>query len=382
VAETAGHRLVCLDADSGKELWSFIADGRIDGPPRLVRGRAVFGCRDGSVYCLDAADGTLAWRFQAAPSSRLITAYGQLESAWPVFGAVPVAGDTVLVSAGRHPDADGGIAVWGLKLATGAIAWKRTIDHPRNPIILPQTGDKFKPAKAEMTQIFDPNRVTNDVMSADKSVFFVGNKRMQVADGADCEVNPEFQLMLGWGNFGSPVRRPSQLDLGGPGGWGGQWGILDDNLYRYKTENGKLVRGSRQGVNGRPICIAKDHIVVQLYLANSGGLAPLVCYPRSAAQDGSPHLWEVPERELRPDIKTGPAANSMIVAGDRIVMTTSVYEGQHRYPSNSPLMIRSLEDGKLLHNETLPVPTVDHGLAVDNGRLYLSLDDGTVMCME
>jgi outer membrane protein assembly factor BamB len=387
VAETTGHRLVCLDADSGKELWSFPTSARIDGPPRLVRGRAVFGCRDGSVYCLDAADGTLAWRFLAAPSNRFITAYGQLESAWPVFGAVAVSGETVLAAAGRHPEADGGISVWGLKLATGDILWNRVVNRERDPVILPQTGGKFQPPKAEMTQIFDANRVVNDLIIADKTVFVVGGKRMQVADGADCPEepkHPEFQLMPSWGNFASPVRRVGQNDLGGPGGWGGQWGIMDDNLVKYSLDKqtGKLVAGRKGGVFGRPICVDSDHILIQLYGDRHGGLEPLICYPRSAARDGGQQLWEVSERELRRDVKSATAANSMIVAGDRIVMTTSIYEPGDRNASTSQLSIRSLADGKLLHTETLPVPTVDHGLATANGRLYLSMDDGTVMCME
>jgi outer membrane protein assembly factor BamB len=382
VAEVSGHRLVCLDADSGKELWSFFTGARIDGPPRLVRGRAVFGCRDGSVYCLDAADGALAWRFMAAPSNRLITAYSQLESAWPVYGAVAVSGDTVLAAAGRHPEADGGISVWGLKLGTGAIAWKRVLDHPRDPITAPHTGEKFKVSKAEMTQIFDPNRVVNDVITADKNVFILGGKRMQVADGADCPESPEFHLMPTWGSYASPVRRPSQSDLGGPGGYGGQWGIQDDNLYRYKAEGGGAPqKGSKPGIWGRPICVGSDHIAIQLYATNSGGLSPLVCYPRSAAKDGGPHLWEV--NDLRPagkDIAT--AANSMILAGDRLVMTTSVYKTGDRAPNYSPLTVRSLATGQVLSSQDLPVPTVDHGLAVANGRLFLSLEDGSVVCME
>jgi|GEM_PF-5475974 len=386
VAETAGRRLVCLDADTGKELWSFVTEGRIDGPPRLTRGRAVIGCRDGSVYCLDASDGALAWKFQAAPSSRLITAYGQLESVWPVYSAIPVVGDSVLVSAGRHPESDGGIAVWALNLATGNINWKRTLDNPRNPIAVAHAGGKIKASKSEMENIFAPNRVSNDVMIADKNVFVMGGKRMQVADGKDIAEHAEFFLMPNWGSYSSPVRRPSQLNLNGPGGWNAQWGLADDNLYRYKVEEGKLKKGSKPGVWGRPICITKDYIVVQLYHANNGALGELVCYPRSAAKDSGPHLWELPSRELRPEIvnRLAPAvaANSMIVAGDRIIMTTSVYDPGARFPSFSPLMIRDLATGKLLHSETLPLPTVDHGIAVADGRLYISLDDGSLLCME
>ena len=59
-----------------------------------TRERVLFGSADGWVYCLGAADGQLVWRFRAAPAERLVAAYGQLESLWPVHGAVLVQNDT------------------------------------------------------------------------------------------------------------------------------------------------------------------------------------------------------------------------------------------------------------------------------------------------
>ncbi len=101
VAVRDGHRLVALDARSGKQLREFTADGPIDSPPTFWRGRVLFGCRDGRIYCVQADDGQLAWRFLAAPDRRQIDAFGQLESAWPVAGSVLVAGGKVCAVAGR-----------------------------------------------------------------------------------------------------------------------------------------------------------------------------------------------------------------------------------------------------------------------------------------
>ena len=49
------------------------APGRVDSPPTLHQGRAIFGCRDGYVYCLTADDGKLVWRFRAAPIDQRIS---------------------------------------------------------------------------------------------------------------------------------------------------------------------------------------------------------------------------------------------------------------------------------------------------------------------
>ncbi len=57
VAEIDAHRVVALDARTGKQLWAFTASGRIDSPPTIHRGLCLFGSRDGRIYCLDASDG-------------------------------------------------------------------------------------------------------------------------------------------------------------------------------------------------------------------------------------------------------------------------------------------------------------------------------------
>ena len=70
VADADGHRLCALDATSGREAWQFTTGTRIDSPPTIFRGRALFGGRDGYVYSVTTADGTLAWRVLAARADR------------------------------------------------------------------------------------------------------------------------------------------------------------------------------------------------------------------------------------------------------------------------------------------------------------------------
>lgn len=59
-------------------------------PCARTRRRVLFGSRDGWVYCLQASDGQLVWRFRAAPEERKMMAFEQLESTWPVHGSVLV----------------------------------------------------------------------------------------------------------------------------------------------------------------------------------------------------------------------------------------------------------------------------------------------------
>jgi len=119
VAEKNNCLLHALDEGSGDERWSFVADGRIDSAPTWTSGYLYFGCRNGTVYCLDSEDGTLVWKFLAAPSRCLITSYERTESAWPVHGSVLVQDGKVYCTAGRSTFLDGGISCWALDARSG-----------------------------------------------------------------------------------------------------------------------------------------------------------------------------------------------------------------------------------------------------------------------
>ncbi len=119
VASVHTHSINALDAATGKELWSFTAGGRIDSPPTIWRGRALFGSADGHVYCLNAADGRLMWRYRAAPEDQRMMALEQVESVWPVHGSVLVQDDVLYCVAGRSMFLDGGLRLLRLDPRTG-----------------------------------------------------------------------------------------------------------------------------------------------------------------------------------------------------------------------------------------------------------------------
>ena len=62
-ADVDGHAVCAMNAADGKIVWRFSTEGRVDSPPTYHQGLLLFGSRDGSAYCLRAADGALAWRF-------------------------------------------------------------------------------------------------------------------------------------------------------------------------------------------------------------------------------------------------------------------------------------------------------------------------------
>jgi len=119
VARVDDHSVQALDADSGELVWSFTAGGRVDSPPTIWQGRALFGSADGCVYCLSADDGQLVWRYRAAPEDWQMMAFDQVESLWPVHGSVLVENDVLYCVAGRSMFLDGGLRLLRLDPKTG-----------------------------------------------------------------------------------------------------------------------------------------------------------------------------------------------------------------------------------------------------------------------
>jgi outer membrane protein assembly factor BamB len=139
IAKVDEHTLYAIDATTGAIKWNYTVGGRVDSPPTIYQGRVLFGSADGYVYCLRASDGALVWRFRAAPADRLMVAYEQLESVWPVHGSVLIQNDKLYCVAGRSMFLDGGLRLLELNAKTGQKLSERILDE-----IDPETGKNLQ----------------------------------------------------------------------------------------------------------------------------------------------------------------------------------------------------------------------------------------------
>jgi outer membrane protein assembly factor BamB len=80
---SADDTVRCLDAETGREIWSFMTDGPVRLAPTWWAGKLYFGSDDGYVYCLRAADGQLLWKFHPAPPRQMILHNGRFISPHP-----------------------------------------------------------------------------------------------------------------------------------------------------------------------------------------------------------------------------------------------------------------------------------------------------------
>ncbi len=180
VSQIDQHTVHALEIKSGEKAWSFIAGGRVDSPPTIHKGMAIFGCADGNVYCLRANDGELVWKFHAAPSRERHMAFEQLESVWPVHGSVLVKNDQAYFVAGRSNFLDGGLRFYGLDVATGNVVSEKVIDE-----INPETGNNIQ----EKIQTLQMPAGLPDILSASGGYIYMRSQKMDLS-GERLEIGP------------------------------------------------------------------------------------------------------------------------------------------------------------------------------------------------
>ena len=178
VSEIDAHTVHAIDATDGTSLWSYMANGRIDSPPTIHDGTAIFGSADGWVYCVRSADGLLVWRFRGAPEDRRIVVRGQLESTWPIHGSVLVDNGTLIVAAGRSSYLDGGIHIYRLDPKTGR-KLSETVVHSLDP----KTGDQ-PPGGVDL------RGVLNDILAVSGGSVYMRQLKIDFETGDDLQIGP------------------------------------------------------------------------------------------------------------------------------------------------------------------------------------------------
>jgi outer membrane protein assembly factor BamB len=126
-------RVYCLDAKTGKEIWSHsyaCAPGRFKGPratPVVVEDAVYTVSREGQVFCFDAVSGEVKW------STDVLNETGVENIRWGISSSVVAEGDLLLLGIG-----EAGVA---LRRKDGAVAWKSRGSHSyATPVVFDQKG--------------------------------------------------------------------------------------------------------------------------------------------------------------------------------------------------------------------------------------------------
>jgi len=115
-----------IDTETGAERWKFFADGPVRLAPVAAEGKVYFVSDDGHLYCLDAADGRLLWKFRGLPpdrKDRKVLGNDRLISLFPARGGPVLAGGKIYFAAGIWPFE--GVFIHALDAQTGKPVWSK-----------------------------------------------------------------------------------------------------------------------------------------------------------------------------------------------------------------------------------------------------------------
>ena len=333
------HHVVCLDVRDGRQVWEFAAGARVDSPPTYHRGTVVFGSSDGSVYCLRVDDGQLVWRFRAAPATRLIGAFGQLESAWPVHGSVLVLKGVAYFAAGRSSQLDGGIWVYGLDAATGKVLHQTRLEGPDYAV-------------EGLEQNFGlPMGALPDVLMSDGSRIYMRGETF------DLELKPQ--------------RGKAPLQA--------RYGLLEDSYFKrtpwtFGGEYARLIAHDRRSVYYVRMFDTLRGLDPTVYF--TPGEKGYLLFAKNVEGGGKAWMERVPVR-LRAMVLAG---GRLFVAGPPDVVDPKDPLGAFEGRKGGLLYVVDGAKGQRLAEHQLPSSPVFNGAAAANGRLYVVGEDGSITC--
>jgi len=358
VASVDEHRVCAVDAASGRAAWHFTAGGRVDSPPTLHDGRAIFGCRDGYVYSVRASDGVQAWRLRAAREDRRITACGQLESASPVHGSVLVRDGAAFCTAGRSSYLDGGIDLCRLQPETGKVLSRTPIYSPD-----PKTGRQPK----QYGPAYMPGALA-DILTSDEQCVYLRDTVFDGQGRRQAKGNPHLLTLTGFLDDTWPHRSywifgtRCSLSTGCSGRdrnlVSGRLLVFDDStIYGYGRAR---VHWSNQLQDGP----------YRLFALRRG---------QTKTQWARPAAIRVRAMVLAGSSKGSREAKVLFAAGPRVEAGDGPQRGEEG--GRALLLAISPSDGSELARRPLDSAPVFDGMAAAGGRLYLSLENGRIVCM-
>ena len=127
VPSMVNDSITALDTETGAERWRFFADGPVRFAPVVWRDKVYFVADDGYLYCLNATDGQLRWKFRGLPvgqQDRKLLGHGRLISLWPARGGPVLADGVIYFAAGLWPS--DGVFVHALDAQSGRSLWSNT----------------------------------------------------------------------------------------------------------------------------------------------------------------------------------------------------------------------------------------------------------------
>ncbi|MCA9149220.1 MAG: PQQ-binding-like beta-propeller repeat protein [Planctomycetales bacterium] len=148
------NKVYCLDAQTGAKRWEYYTEGPVRLAPTVDEGRVYVGSDDGYVYCLAANDGNLIWKTAPGGDQRRIPGNGRIVSPWAIRTGVVVQSGRVYCGAGVIPSET--VYVCSLDATTGAEVWKTPMnDLPAQGYLLASPSRLYVVTGRDRPLVFD-----------------------------------------------------------------------------------------------------------------------------------------------------------------------------------------------------------------------------------
>jgi outer membrane protein assembly factor BamB len=294
----------------------------------------------------------LVWRFDATPHERSVSAFGQLESPWPVPGSVLVLDGKCWFVAGRSSFLDDGMRIFALDPITGRTLYEETV-YSADPATR-----KMRPETDAGTMV----GLLNDILGSDGQNVFLRATLIGPQGG-----------------------QPRQHLHSTAGFLDSTW--FNRTYWRYGT------------ADATGLMVADEDVAFGVEVYTKPG-ADSVFTPGADAY----YLWRCsvddtvkkaqlsrnrrklprPKWVARPKVRVEAmvrAAEKLLVAGAPDMVDQDDPHAAWEGRKGGVLVTYDARSGEELARVRLPAPPVWDGMAVAEGNVFLSTKDGVVRCL-
>lgn len=368
---SADNKVYALNAATGKERWSFFTGGPVRLAPTVSGDRVLVGSDDGFVYCLKADDGKLIWKVRGGPNGEKLLGHGKMISRWPIRTGVLVDEGIAYLGAGIFPHEN--VFLHAVRVSDGSTVWKNDTISQENA-----NRDELSPQ--------------GYLLAAKDRLFVPSGRALPVAfDRTNGRL--VFNRKYGWRGE----------DAGG--NIGGTYALLADDQIYTGTQNHLLALDQRTGrtgfawfpgrrlaVDGNVAYLATGRELIAMdrtaYAKASGRRNSLEFRIKSLAgqvnsasgakrqqveqeleaarEELDRHLKEQVEPTVPWRVRTDCDAE-LILAGNMVIAG-----------GKDHVCVFNRANGQMLWSTK--VEGLARGLAIANGRLYVSTDKGRIYC--
>ena len=355
-----------LDASTGELQWTFCSDAPIRFAPAAWRDRLFVAGDDGRLYCLSIDTGEPIWRRRGGPRNDMLLGNDRMISRWPARGGPVVMDDVVYFGAGIWPSE--GIFLYALDPLTGEVIWKNDssgsieMDQPHGTARAKSgiSAQGYLAASGDSLLVPTGRAVPAVLNRADGALRSFPLQSHQHAGGAD--------VVLIDGYFANSGTVYATADGKRIGSIGLQAAVHPD--YFIHAADDTIHGLDRHGLTvQREVVDRRGNKQQVTSLASPVWKIPVAFDATPAAP--LPEDLRPPEIRMPPTAWTTPAlegqAAALIVAGDIVVVGGRGRVSTVDVRTRTPIW-------------SADVHGIAHGLAVADGRLYVSTDQGSIYC--